>query len=129
MIMECFDSENRKDHNLNLIMEYIKSIRSFLFISVRFFLWIITFWACIPAPMGWLRGVVIESGIDWEMCLYYFRGDAIMFAIYLINLFVWSLPFVKIQRMWNKLRVDIFSLLVSIFLLTSSYLVYVEYVV
>lgn len=111
-----------KGHN-----KYVIVFQRLLFIVIRSCLWIITFIACIPAPIEWLRGIVIESGVDGEMCSYYFRGDAILFGIYIVNLFVWSLPFVKPRKMWKTLRIDIISLLASILLLTSSYLVYAEY--
>lgn len=107
--------------------KYIFALQKFIFIVIRSCLWIITFMACIPAPMDWLRGVVIESGVDGEMCSYYFRGDAILFGIYIVNLFVWSLPFIKPRKMWYTLRIDILSLLAAILLLTCSYLIYVEY--
>lgn len=100
-----------------------------LFIVIRVFLWLITFLACIPAPWEWLDGVVIESGVDLELCLYYFKGDAIMLGIYILNLFVWTLPFVPIRKMWYALRVDILSLCTAILTLTCSYLAYVEWFV
>ncbi len=105
----------------------LKTLRTILFIVIRVALWVITFIACIPAPMEWLRGVVVESGVDREICIYYFRGDAILFGLYIINLIVWSLPFVNLRKMWYVLRVDILSLFVAILLLTGSYLIYIEY--
>ena len=106
-------------HNIN-----VRTFKKLIFLSIRVCLWVATFIACIPAPMEWLKGIVIEAGVDREMCAYYYGGDAIFICLYIINLIVWSLPFVRIRNMWNTLRIDLLSLCAAVLLLTSAYLVY-----
>ncbi len=107
--------------------KYVELIKKILFFIIRASLWLSTFIFCIPAPLDWLKGIVIESGVDAEMCRYYYGGDAILFGIYIVNLIVWSYPFVSLRNIWYTLRVDILSLAAAILLLTTSYLIYVEY--
>ncbi len=107
--------------------KYVELIKKILFFIIRAFLWLSTFISCIPDPLEWLKGIVIESGVDAEMCRYYYGGDAILFVRYIVDLIVWSYPFVSLRNIWHTLRVDILSLALAIFLLTSGYLIYVEY--
>ncbi len=126
---EINGSPNEKEGNVKAasLNKYVEVIKKTLFFILRASLWIITFISCIPAPMEWLRGIVMESGVDAEMCRYYYGGDVILFGTYIVNLIAWSYPFVGLRNIWPTLRVDILSLAAAILLLTSSYLIYVEY--
>ena len=98
-----------------------------LFIVIRSVIWASTFMFCAPEPLGWLRGVVIERRVDWELCNYYFLQDLKQFLYYLIYIFIWSLPFVKIKKMWLTLRIDILSILAAVLINTTLYLLYVQW--
>lgn len=98
-----------------------------LFIIIRSVIWASAFLYATPGPMGWLRGVVIEREVDREVCSYYLLQDLKHFLCYLIYIFIWSFPFVKVRKMWPTLRTDILSLLAALLLNTALYLIYVQW--
>ncbi|MDE6768711.1 MAG: hypothetical protein K2J78_03175 [Muribaculaceae bacterium] len=98
-----------------------------LFIVIRSVIWASTFLFSTPQPLGWLRGIVIERGVDTELCCYYLLQDLKQFVCYLIYIFIWSLPFVKVRKMWYTLRTDILSILAALLLNTVLYLIYVQW--
>lgn len=98
-----------------------------LFIVIRSVIWASAFLYATPEPMSCLRGVVIERGVDRELCSYYLLQDLKQFVCYLIYIFIWSFPFVKVRKMWSTLRTDILSILAALLLNTALYLIYVQW--
>ena len=107
--------------------DYWKVFNRAIFIVIRSILWAQTFICCTPVPMKWLHGIVTERDADRELCVYDLTEDMENFTLYILYLFIWALPFVKIRKMWSTLRYDVISLLASIILNTSLYLCYVEW--
>lgn len=110
----------------NLAMVWKMFTRT-LFVIIRSVIWAATFLFSTPEPLGWLRGVVVERGADWELCSYYLLKDLEQFLYYLIYIFIWSLPFVKIRKLWNTLRIDVLSILAALLLNTILYILYIQY--